>query len=32
MMRNWNGLGFVFAACLLFWALVVLATLKVVGG
>nr|DAH38806.1 MAG TPA: hypothetical protein [Caudoviricetes sp.] len=31
-MRNWNGLGFVFAACLVFWVLVALAVMKVVGG
>lgn len=32
MMRNWNGLGFVFAMCLLFWVLVAMVVLKVVGG
>lgn len=31
-MRNWNGLSAVFAVCLLFWALVALAVMKVVGG
>nr|DAP89802.1 MAG TPA: hypothetical protein [Caudoviricetes sp.] len=30
--RNWNGLDFVLTLCLLFWALVALAVLKMVGG
>ncbi len=30
--NNLNGLGFVFALCMLFWALVALAVLKMVVG
>lgn len=32
MRKNWNGLGAVIVGCIVFWALVVLATLKVIGG
>lgn len=30
--KNWNGLGLVLIACMLFWVLVALAVMKVVGG
>jgi hypothetical protein len=30
--KNWNGLGLVIITCLVFWVLVALAVMKVVGG
>lgn len=32
MRKKWNGLGAVIVGCIVFWVLVVMVVLKVIGG